>query len=358
MLKPPRTLAEATDKAWLTQALEPVSGGAAIESVEVVEVIRTMATKVRFAVRFAGRVESQGFCLKGFLDVDAATAQGGSTTVREADFYAQLAPLVSVRTPICVSSIIDREGRQGVIIMRDLIKDGARFCSALEPFTLDQAAQSLEQLARLHACAELLEQFPWVDNRIAQLAQAQYVPQPLLQELLDGPRGEGLPARTRDAAVLVARMKALARRDGAQMQTLVHGDAHAGNIYLAPAEPGLASSGLASPALTRPGLIDWQLLQKGSWALDVPYHICAVLEVADAEREERRLLSHYLETVCALGGEALELETAWLCYRASIVYGFYLWSITRRVDPAIINVFVQRLGAAVSRHESYRLLEV
>jgi hypothetical protein len=41
-----------------------------------------------------------------------------------------------------------------------------------------------------------------------------------------------------------------------------------------------------------------------------------------------------------------------------VVYGYYLWSITRRVEPAIINVFVGRLGASVTRHESYRLLGV
>jgi hypothetical protein len=345
-LKPPRTLSEAIDKAWLTQALEPVSGGAAVESVEVVEVIKTMATKVRFAVRFAGADESRGFCLKGFLDVDAATAKGGATTVREADFYGQLAPLVSVRTPTCVGSIIDREAQQGVIIMRDLIKDGARFCTALEAFTVEQAAQSLEQIARLHMGGALLERFSWIDHRVAQLAQAQYVPQPLLQELLDGPRGEGLLARTRDAAVLIAGMKALAHQDTQQKQTLVHGDAHAGNIYRIADGSG------------PPGLIDWQLLQKGSWALDVPYHICAVLEATDAEREERRLLSHYLDTVRSLGGDTPDPEAAWMQYRACIVYGFYLWSITRRVDPAITNVFVQRLGRAVTRHDSYRLLGV
>ena len=345
-LKPPRTLKDATDRDWLTEALAPVSGGAAIESLEVVEVIKTMATKVRFAVRFAGGDESRGFCLKGFLDVDAATAKGGATTVREADYYGQVAPLITVRSPTCVSSIIDREDQQGVIIMRDLIQDGSRFCSALEAFTVDQAAQSLEQIARLHVRGDLLERFPWIDNRIAQLAQAQYVPQPMLQELLNGARGAGLPQRTRDAGVLIAGIRVLAQKDGAERQTLVHGDAHAGNIY--------RIGGGSGP----PGLIDWQLLQRGSWALDVPYHICAVLEVADAEREERGLLAHYLEAVRALGGEAPDIETAWMRYRASIVYGFYLWSITRRVDPHITNVFVQRLGASVSRHDSYRLLGV
>jgi hypothetical protein len=42
----------------------------------------------------------------------------------------------------------------------------------------------------------------------------------------------------------------------------------------------------------------------------------------------------------------------------SVVYGYFLWAITRRVEPAIINVFVNRLGSAVTRHESYRLLGV
>jgi len=50
----PRTLDEARDPEWLASALTPVSGGAAIRSVEVLEVIRTMATKVRFAVDFDG----------------------------------------------------------------------------------------------------------------------------------------------------------------------------------------------------------------------------------------------------------------------------------------------------------------
>jgi hypothetical protein len=341
-LKPPRTLNEALDPQWLAQALTPVSGGDKIASVEVVEVIRTMATKLRFAVRFENSdLEPQAFCLKGFLDVDAATAKGGATTVREADFYGQLAPLMSVRTPACVSAIIDRTEHQGVIIMRDLIAQGARFCTALDAFTADQAAQSLEQIARLHIRGELLDRFPWIDGRIAQLAEAQYVPQPMLQELLNGPRGEHLPSGTRDAAALIMSMKALARQDTKQRQTLVHGDAHAGNIYR---------------TADGPGLIDWQLLQKGSWALDVAYHVCAVLEIATAEREERRLLSHYLQTMRALGGEVPEPEAAWAQYRAAAVYGYYLWSITRRVDPAIINVFVHRLGCAVSRHDSFKLL--
>jgi hypothetical protein len=337
----PTTLEAALDPVWLSAALARVGNGGKIRGVEVLEVIRTVATKVRFAVLFEGQDAPQAFCLKGFLDVDAATAKGGATTVLEADFYRDIAARIAVRTPPCVSTIIDRAAPWGVVIMRDLITAGARFCSALEAFSADQAAQSLGQIALLHAARGLLEGRPWIAPRIATLAAAQYVPQPLLQELLDGKRGEGLPARTRDAGLLIAGMTALAGEDARRPQTLVHGDCHAGNIFQT--DDG-------------PGLIDWQLLQKGSWVLDVAYHINAVCDVAVAEREERRLLAHYLEIARGLGCEVPPEAAAWAAYRASVVYGYYLWSITRRVDPAITNVFVNRLGSAVTRHESFRLL--
>ncbi|CAN7314478.1 aminoglycoside phosphotransferase family protein [Phenylobacterium sp. LjRoot225] len=341
-LEVPHTLAQALDAAWLTKALTPLTGGATVTGVETVEVIKTVATKVRFTAAYDGAPDGKGaFCLKGFLDVDPEMAKGGATTVLEADYYDKFAEKLSVRVPDCVATVVDREAPLGVIIMRDLIAQGARFCSALEAFTADEAAESLGQLAALHAGRTLLEEAPWVRRRVAELAKAQYVPQPLLQEMLNGPRGEGLPARTRDAALLIEGMKALAAEDEKTPDVLVHGDSHAGNIFRTAAGPGL---------------IDWQLLQRGGWALDVAYHIAAVLPVEVAEREERALLGRYLETARGLGCETPDPETAWAQYRIAAVYGYYLWSITRRVDPAIINVFVGRLGASVTRHESYRLL--
>ena len=81
-----------------------------------------------------------------------------------------------------------------------------------------------------------------------------------------------------------------------------------------------------------------------------------MLLIEVAEKEERALLDHYLDAVRRLGGEVPGPDKAWAQYRASVVYGYYLWSITRRVEPAIIDVFVGRLGASVTRHDSYRLL--
>lgn len=339
----PRTLEDALDAAWLTTVLAPASGGARVVAVETIEVIRTVATKVRFAVTFDRGARGQ-FCLKGLLDVDEMTARGGSTCVLEADFYGKVAPRVNVRVPDCVATVVDREAQQGVIVMRDLIADGARFCSALEAFTADQAAASLEQLARLHAGSGLLAGADWIRPRAAELARMTYITPAMLQEMLDGPRGVNLTPAVRDGARLVAAMRALADCDEGRPQFLVHGDSHAGNIF--------------RDAQGVTGVIDWQLLQRGGWALDVAYHLCAVLPWEVAEAEERRLLNDYLAGMRARGFAMPDNEEGWAQYREAVIYGFYLWGITRRVDPPIIVQFTDRLGRAVMRHDSHRLLGV
>jgi len=53
-----------------------------------------------------------------------------------------------------------------------------------------------------------------------------------------------------------------------------------------------------------------------------------------------------------------DADEAWLQYREAVMYGFYMWGITRRVDPPIIVQFTDRLGRAVMRHESHALLGV
>lgn len=334
----PETLAHALSPAWLSGVL-----GVEIASVETVEVIRTVATKARFVAHPADGSERLALCLKGLLDGDETTRMGGPTMVREADFYGKVAGHVAVRVPRLHTSVIDREGRQAIVIMRDLIAGGAEFCSALDPFTADDTAASLEQLAALHAGRALLASEPWITRRIDEFAGRPHLTAGQLQDLLDDPRGASLAPQTKDAARLLSALPPLAAQDAQRPQFLVHGDAHAGNIFRDHQSPGL---------------IDWQLLQAGGWALDVAYHIAATLPVDTAAAEERRLLAHYLGVMRGLGCDMPGGDEAWQQYRAAMVYGFYLWAITRRVEPPIIHAFTARLGAGVERLESFALLDV
>jgi hypothetical protein len=343
VLRVPATLEEALDPVWLEKALASVSGGAKVTAVDTLEVIRTVATKVRFTVTFDGAAGTQAFCLKGLLDVDEMARMGGSTCVLEGDFYLKLASQVDVQVPEAVAVVTDREARQSVLIMRDLIAGGGRFCSALEAFTADDAASSLAQIARLHARSDLLGSLPWITPRIPSLGRMPHMTAEILQGLLDGPRGDNLSPAVRSGARLIAGMQALGDKDAGRPQFLVHGDAHAGNIFR-------TSRGS--------GLIDWQVMQRSGWAVDVAYHLCSVLPVELAEKEERNLLNHYLDLARDSGLLMPGAEEAWLQYREAVMYGYYMWGITRRVAPDITIQFTDRLGRAVMRHESHALLGV
>jgi aminoglycoside phosphotransferase (APT) family kinase protein len=296
----PLTLDRALDPQWLSLAL-----GREVVSSAQVELIKTVATKVRFTATFADGA-SEAFCLKGLLDTDEAGRMGGSTCVLEGHFYTKVAPTLNVQVPECLVAVVDRTAQQGVIIMRDVIVAGGKFCSALDPFTADDAAQSLEQLARLHQGSAFLSGADWIQPRAAQLARMTYITPEMLQEMMNGPRADGLPDHVRDASKLIAAMRALAERDSARPQFLVHGDSHAGNIFRT--EKGA-------------GLIDWQLLQRGGWALDVAYHLCAVLPTDLAEREERRLLGVYLDMMRASGQTMPNDDDAWQQYRECVICG-------------------------------------
>lgn len=338
----PVSLERALDPAWLTQALAPASGGDRVIAVELAEEIRTMASKLRIAIRFARQPErAQHYCLKAFLDDGQNAGMGGAVTLREADFYQRIAPQLSMRTPPCAAVVIDREACRGLLLMTDLVAAGAHFCSALEPFTAEQAAQTLEQIARLHARGDLLQGQDWIPCRVETIAQRPHFSTGRLQALMHDERRGELDARTLDAALLLESMKLLAARNAQRPQTLLHGDCHAGNIYWTTEGPGFA---------------DWQLIQRGNWALDVAYHLAAVLPEELAAREERRLLDHYLDALRRHGGEPPAADAAWEDYRCAQVYGYYHWAITTRTDPAITSVAFRRLGAGVARHDSYRLL--
>src|SRR5262249_36873575 len=161
---------------------------------------------------------------------------------------------------------------------------------------------------RLHTGGVELDQYPWLTRRVAAFGKGNYVSLPTLQQMLDGPRGEGLPARTRNADLLVRSLQALAVLFERGPEVLIHGDSHAGNLFR---------------TAQGPGLIDWQVLQRGCWALDVAYHLAAVLPVELAEAAERTLLRHYLEMAGRFGAHVPGDEEAWAQYRAAAVYGYY-----------------------------------
>ena len=342
----PVDLATVTSPDWLSQMLGLRCPGMIVRGVEVVEVLATQATKVRLIldVEGGGADVPTAICIKGVLTDTGALP---SASIVETLFYREAAALLPVRVPDCIYAGMNADYSRGVIVMRDIITAGGAFSTALDPFTPEQALDGLDQLARLHAASidgSPAFGFGWAHSFLDRISRQPIIPQDSLQALLDGPRGEKLDPALRDAARLQRALEGLAAEVRGGPLCLVHGDAHAGNVYRE-----------ANGAL---GLVDWQILQKCNWAMDVAYHLAAVLTPEDRRAHERALLSDYCIRLKALGGSDIGSDDAWRSYRLAMIYGYYLWAITRKVEPEIIDTFVYRLGTAADDLQSFELLDV
>lgn len=342
----PVDLATVQSPEWLTAMLATRWPGAQVRKVTTVEVLATQATKARLELEVEGGGSDvpTAICIKGVL---TDTGAHPAASIVETLFYREAAAGLPVNVPDCLHASLSEDGSRGVIVMRDVIAAGGRFCTALEAFTPNQAADGLGQLARLHVASgpgSAAFDFSWAQSFLDRIARQPILPQDTLQELMDGVRGDRLDPAVRSAARLQKGIEALSAQVQGTPLCLVHGDAHAGNIY--------------REANGQLGIVDWQVLQKSSWALDVAYHLAAVLTPDVRRAHERALVAEYCNRLRALGGRDIDADTAWHSYRIAVVYGYYMWAITRKVEPAIINEFTYRLGTAVHDLESYAALGV
>ncbi|WP_040830200.1 phosphotransferase [Nocardia jiangxiensis] len=326
---------------WLTATLDRSHPGAVVTRTEVVERLETVATKLRFRVHYTHQSDAPiALCAKGYFN---PTQQRFPRA--EGDFYRFAAHDLPVRTPPCVHAAVDEDTGHALVLMHDLVASGARFLDPRVGYSAQQAAATLDQLAALHAATwdrrktALHTLFP---SRLISLSG--HVSPAQLQELLNDGRAHGVSASVRRGDRLAAAMAAMDRLRTESPSCVVHGDLHTGNIYELP-------GGV-------PGLIDWQVVQHGVWALDVAYHLATVLSPDDLADHERTLLDHYLDRLSAHAATPPDRDRAWWMYRAYLPYGFFLWAMTRRVDRPITDHLTGRLGRAVERHRSLDLLGV
>jgi len=340
----PDTLAEVLDPAWLSEALGLRFPGVTVASVRPGPIVSRVSTNARFRVAYRGDVPAglpEELCVKGyFADCSEAAAASRTAGVPEVLFYRRLARASGVRTLDCVYADVDPVTHHGVVITGDVAAQGATFLDALSPYTADQVAESLEQYAILHGrtwgSARVDE--PWLGPRLEATMRARGLPE--ISGNLGGPIGSRVPEGVRDPDRLLGAVRRLARLlPDARSRCLLHGDAHVGNLYL--------------DAAGRPCLVDWQLVQRGPWFIDVGYHLGCTMSPEERRRSEADLLAHYLDRLRAEGVDAPAWEDARRSVALGLVYGFFLWAITLKVAPPITTVMLERLGSAVDDHEAY-----
>lgn len=338
----PDTLGELLSPAWLTSALDARFPGIEVTAVTPGPVVSRVSTNARFRIECAGDTPdglSPDLCGKGyFSEVGRAHRHVGAAEVR---FYRDIAASTGVRTLRSVYADVDPATRHGVVVTEDVVAQGATFLDALSDYTPDQAAESLEQLAELHAATwgdPAYAEAAWLASRLGTYLERRGLPE--IRGNFEGPIGSRVPDESRDAERLVDAYRRLAAESrSASPWSVIHGDAHVGNLYL---DGG-----------GRPSFLDWQLVQRGPWYLDVGYHIASTLTVADRRAAERDLVRHYLDRLAARGVDPPGEDDAWLGVRRGMVHGFFLWGITLKVEPAVTTTLLERLGTAVADHDAF-----
>jgi hypothetical protein len=333
----PESLEQALSPRWLTAALQPRFPGIEIAAVVPGPVVDRISTNARFVIECADGL-SLALCVKGYFNEIGRTAR--YIGAPEAGFYRDLAATTGVRTLRALYADIDPATRHGVIITEDVVAHGGTFLDGNSPYTPDQTAQTLAEFARLHATTWADPRYAeteWLAPRLGRVLDVWGLPTTLdiIGRNYDGPNGKGIPEEVRDPHRLVDGYCDLAATDSGPW-CVIHGDAHVGNLFL-------DAAGVAS-------LVDWQLVQRGRWYFDVGYHIASTLTVPERRRTERDLLRHYLDTLASYGVAPPSWNEAWPAIAGGMLHGFFLWSITTKVQPAVIATLLHRLGTAVADH--------
>ena len=344
----PGTIDELLTPEWLAAALSPRFPSLEITHVARGPIVSRLSTNARFTIGGPSGLPpglKPDLCAKGyFTEVGRARASAGEP---EAYFYRDVIGDTPAESLACVYADVEESTRRSVIITEDVLASGGEFLDTLSPYTPDQAAESLVQLARLHASTWLNPRFSetsWLNWRIPFYRHYRSVED--IQLAFDGPVGSGIPQEAKDAFRLRSGFKKLTADDPREsgVWSIIHGDTHVGNVFL--------------DSDRQPRFLDWQTVQRGPWSLDISYHIASALTEPDRRANERALLSHYLDNLKSLGVEPPSWDRAWLEYRRGVAHGFFMWAITQQVHVEMIEVLLRRLGTAAADLDTFELLGV
>jgi hypothetical protein len=232
----------------------------------------------------------------------------GRLAATETRFYQELSPQLT-GLPKSYGSTFDSMTGRFVLVLEDLAVDDCIFPDTLHPLDRDQAGQIVTLLARLHAT--FWERVPgWLYTASGDTASL--LTGPLLKasarriaERTDIPVGTG--------RFIDENYRAVARLIDRPPHTVMHGDAHPGNVYFRTGEPGL---------------LDWQAVRRGHPSRELAYTLITSMATDDRRTAERELLDEYRDALAAAGGPRLDRDQLWHRYRQGALYPYVAALIT------------------------------
>lgn len=350
---------DAINSEWLTRTLQVRFPELVVKNLRLVDVINTHTTKVRVAYEVNEWGRSVGFpesaCLKANWS-GSPLSSGSGICALEAKFYRYLRDRLPVPAPVGYFADWDEDSfGQGFVMMEDLVDAGVKFGSACRPIGFEEARQSLDELAALHAGlwnSEELERHRWLTHSMGVENSDPELYRTLEPYMREGMRQERrravLPAWLvenpgRFAAVYDKLVAYERGRSGAIC--LLHGDAHLGNTYV-----------------TRTGRrrwLDWQIVRKGAPWRDVSYFLISAIPVETRRKHEIALVEHYLECLARRDVAVPSFDEAWREYCLWPIHGLasFNGSLDAWQEAGAIQAGVERFSAAIQDLDSVARLE-
>ena len=298
----PRTIGD-LDTAYLSQVM-----GRTVTSVSVIG--GDAGTSSRARLELSGANVPNSVFVKMPAETVATRMMGelGRLAATETRFYRELSSQLN-GVPECFGSAFDPLTGRFVLVLEDLAADGCEFPDTLNPLSGDQASQIVELLGRLHGTF-------W--GRIPNwLYTASDDSTSLLTGSLLKASARRIAERT-DIPVERGRFidenyRAVARLIDRSPHTVMHGDAHPGNVYF---RKGAA------------GLLDWQAMRSGHPSRELAYTLITSMTADDRRANQREILDEYRRALAAAGGPDLDRDDLWERYRQGALYAYVAALIT------------------------------
>jgi hypothetical protein len=246
-----------------------------------------------------------------------------------------------IEHPTFYAGVVDRWRLNDMVVMDDVTLRGAVLNDATRPLSVEEVADGLRGLARLHSRHWGFHDperhgLGWVRpcrahptfRFLVRLGCTRGIPR--LRAHLPEPIADLGPG----GMIGYWRRHISAVQQGPQ--TLLHGDAHVGNTYTLP-----------DGAL---GFYDWAVVRRGHWSFDVGYFIISALDIADRQAHAPELVEVYRRALDVPEAERPSREDAWQRFRMSTPYGLAIWVTTGAEDgyqdPEICQNLAARFGQA------------
>ncbi|QRY49258.1 phosphotransferase [Mycolicibacterium septicum] len=323
--------------------------GHRVESVSVVGGDAGTSSRARLALSGTGVPESVFVKMPAETGATRMMGELGRLGHTEVRFYQQLADGLP-GVPRAYGAAFDALTGRYVLVLEDLALSPCEFPDTLHPLDKDRAAMTVELLARVHAAfwGRLPQRsgsgpLGWLysasgDHTSLMTGSLLKMSTKRLAENTDIPVADGrfIDENYRAAAQLLDRPP----------HTVMHGDAHPGNLFFRNGEAGL---------------LDWQAVRRGHPGRELAYTLVTCMTTADRQAAERDLLDEYRRALAAAGGPTLEHDELWERYRLGAIYAYTAPVITAGLggmqDEGIALEGARRGVAALADLETVAILK-